>query len=87
MNVSLSLVRQLIKEELLQGVPQFVIRSASETLVEALRNHIKKQIFSTKKEGAAQRHAIAEANVVLEKLESDVNELVKQALWQYIQRT
>lgn len=78
---------RLIKEELLQGVPEFVIRSASEQLVETIRGHIKKQIFSTKKNGAEQRHAIQEANELLAELETEVNKLVKNALWRYIQRT
>lgn len=80
-------IRKAIREEYLRGVPEFVLRQATEKYVQEIRQHIFRFILANKSaiEGD-QRAAIAAANDVLEELEQKANDLLEDQLWNFVRR-
>lgn len=86
MKARLGDVRKVVREEYLRGVPEFVFREATHRYVAEIRTHVKKFIMQNRSEDfIAQREAIDAMNDVLEKLEDDANNLLEDALFQYVQ--
>jgi len=84
MKVRLREVRQIIREEALRGIPEFVLRQATQRYVEEIRAHLKRFILSNKSETAPdQRKSFAIANDVLEQLEEEANDLLEEKLFQF----
>jgi hypothetical protein len=87
MKTSLGNIRELIREEYLRGVPEFVLRQATQKYVEEIRTHVFKFILANKSQtGPDQRAAIAAANVVLEELEEKANDLLEDQLWSFLKQ-
>ena len=78
-------LKKLVREELLRGIPEFVLRQATERYVEEVRNHLKRFIMMNKSEDPrAQREAIASANDMLEKLEEKSFDILEDQLWMFL---
>lgn len=87
MKARLGDVRKVIREEYLRGVPEFVLRQATEKYVEEIRRHILKFILTNKSDtGIDQRAAVAAANDVLETFEEKANDLLEDQLWSFLRR-
>lgn len=87
MRARLGEVRQLITEEYLRGVPEFVLRQTTEKYVEEVRRHILKFILAQKSDtGIDQRAAMAAANEVLEELNEEAFDLLEDKLWSFLRR-
>lgn len=87
MKVRLGDVRQLIREEFLRGIPEFVLRQATERYVDEIRQHINKFITVNKSEnGIDQQNAMEAANSVLEDLQEESFNLLNDKLWTFIQQ-
>ncbi len=87
MKARLGDVRNVIQEEYLRGVPEFILRQATERYVEEIRRHILKFILTSKSDtGIDQRAAVAAANDVLEQFEEKANDLLEDQLWSFLRR-
>jgi len=87
MKVRLGDLRQVIREEYLRGVPEFVLRQATERYVEEIRKQIFRFILANKSQvGTDQRQAIAAANEVLKDLELKANDLLEDQLFQFVRQ-
>lgn len=87
MKIKLGDLRNVIREEYMRGVPEFVLQELTHTYVESVRKHIQKHIQMTQKSPAESREAIRIANETLKTLEDKANQLLEDSLWQYVQRT
>ncbi len=86
MKVTVRELRQIVREEYLHGVPEFMFREATHKYVEEIRQHIKKFILQSKSDDfIAQRESINTMNDVLEQLEEEANALLEDKLFQYLQ--
>lgn len=87
MKVRLGDVKKLIREEFLRGIPEFVLRQATERYVDEIRQHINKFITANKSEnGIDQQNAMEAANSVLEDLQEESFNLLNDKLWTFIQQ-
>lgn len=87
MKIRVGDLKKIVHEEYLRGVPEFVLQEASGKFVDEIRKHIKKHIMLVKRNPADVREAMDSANDVLNDLEQEVNELLEQKIWQFIQST
>lgn len=86
MKTTVGQLRQFLREEYLRGVPEFVLRGATEKYIDEIRNHVKKYILQVhSNDYMQQRESIAAANEVLEDLEEKSNELLEDALFSFMQ--
>lgn len=87
MKARLGDIRRAIREEYLRGVPEFVLRQATEKYVEEVRQHIMKFILTSKSDtGIDQRAAMAAANEVLEELNEEAFNLLEEKLWAFLRK-
>jgi alpha-ketoglutarate-dependent taurine dioxygenase len=87
MKIKLGEIRKAIHEEYMRGVPEFILQELTHTYIEGVRKHVQKHIQMTQKSPAEAREAIKIANETLKSLEDKANQLLEDALWQYVQRT
>jgi hypothetical protein len=77
-------LRQLITEEYLRGIPEFVLRNATKKYVDEIKQHISRYIMANKSNTSADRRAaLAAADSVLEDLEKKVNDLLENQLFAF----
>lgn len=85
MQVPLRELKKVIREEMLRGVPEFVLRQATERYVDEIRNHLKRFIMMNQSgDPRAQRNAISSANDMLDKLEEKSFDLLEDQLWTFL---
>lgn len=72
-------------EERLRGVPDYLLRRASEEFVENVRRSLKKFIIMNKsKSRQEQQAAVVAMEGALDELEKEAHELVKDKLWMFL---
>ena len=80
-------LRELIKEEYLRGVPEYILRQATTKYVDDIRKQLFKYIMSNKSlTGQSQREALSAANEVLEDLEEKANDLLEEQLFEFMRK-
>lgn len=80
-------LRELIKEEYLRGVPEYILRQATTKYVDDIRKQLFKYIISNKSlTGQSQREALSAANEVLEDLEEKANDLLEEQLFEFMRK-
>ena len=77
-------VRRIVREEYLRGVPEFVLRQATQKYVEEIGQHVKKHIEMTRVDPGEQREAFEAASVILKELEEEANDLLEDKLWSFV---
>lgn len=87
MKVRLSEIRKLVQEEYLRGVPEFLLRDITKRYMESLRALMSRHIESTTKDSSEARIAMDAANETLKSLEENVNQLLEDHLWEFVQKT
>jgi hypothetical protein len=87
MKIKVAELRQLINEEFMRGVPEYILHDATHKYIETIRLYLQRHIAMTQKDPVGQRETIELANQVLEKLEKTVNQNCEDSLWQFLQRT
>lgn len=80
-------LRQIISEEYLRGVPEFVIREETRKFVDGIRQQLRRHVFMTMGNPVMERENLAAANEVLTELEAEALKLVEQKLWKFMQMT
>lgn len=85
--VTVKELRQVIHEEYMRGLPEYVLRQATERYVDEIRKQIFRYVLANKSDtDVNQRNAMAATNEVLEDLEEKVNDLLEDSLFQFLQR-
>lgn len=88
MKIGLNKVRQIIKEELMAGVPEFQFRNVTSEFVEDIRRLLRQNILLDKsKDSATRQRAFVVANAVLKELEKEVSEMVEEKLRKFNENT
>lgn len=84
MRVTLGELRAVIREEMLRGVPEFVLRQATTRYVEEIRKNIFKHILLKKSFTEEQRReALIDAKITLEELEDELNDVLEDKLYSF----
>ena len=77
-------LRAVIREEMLRGVPEFVLRQATSRYVEEIRKNIFKHILLKKSFTEEQRReALIDAKITLEELEDELNDVLEDKLYSF----
>ena len=87
MKVRLGVLRRLIREEYLHGVPEWQLRQDTTDFVDQIRDRIKRYILLNKSEnGQDQREAISAMNDVCDDLEERVYDVLEDQLFNFTRR-
>lgn len=87
MIIKIQELRQLIKDEYLRGVPEYALRDLTKRYVDSIRELVGRHIEMTTKDPIQTREAIEATTEVMASLEEDVNQVLEEKLWQFMQRT
>jgi len=87
MKISKQELKQIIREEFMRGVPEFMVRQASIDCIEVLRQHIQKFIGLRAQNPTQAREMLQSANEVLKELEVEMNRLIEDKLWKFLNTT
>lgn len=85
MKLSVRQLKNLVKEDYMKGMPEFVLRQAADNCVNDVKKHIVKGISMRAKNATEQREMIAAANVVLEELRAELYAKLEDKLFQFLQ--
>jgi hypothetical protein len=80
-------LQKLIREEFMQGVPEFMLRQAADDCVESVRQHIKKFIQLRAQNPTHMREMLSTSNEILSELDDELYQLLETKLFSFIQRT
>lgn len=84
MEINVTEIKRVIREEMLRGVPEFVLRQATTRYVEEIRKNIFKHILLKRSFSEEQRReALSDANVTLEELEDELNDVLEDKLYSF----
>jgi hypothetical protein len=84
MKMRIDELRSVIHEEMLRGIPEFVLRNVTKKYVDEVRQHVKRYIMINKSNTPAdRREAIAAADSVLDDLEEKMNNLLEDQLYAF----
>lgn len=86
--ITIQHLKQIIQEEYLKGVPEFVLRQTTENYVKELKRQITKHILQDKSQTTIkQKEAIAAMTQSMDDFEKEVNDLLENNLWNFLQKT
>jgi hypothetical protein len=86
MKVSLKELRQLVREEILRGIPEFAVRDAARRYADTIRQHVKRHITMTVKSPVDLQEMLDASNQVIHELELEATELANNKLYQFMQK-
>lgn len=87
MKVKLGELRQLIREEYLQGVPEWQLRQDTSEFVDRVRDRISRFILINKSQNAMERkEAIAAMHTVCDELEEKVYNVLEDQLFNFTRK-
>lgn len=88
MKLSLKRVRELVREELLRGIPDFVLRQAASKFVGELRQHMLRYVnqIASDSTPASRADRIQAINQTLVELENEIHELLEEKLMNYLRQ-
>lgn len=87
MKVKLGELRRLIREEYLQGVPEWQLRHDTAEFVDQIRDRITRFILVNKSQDALERkEAIAAMNTVCDELEEKVYDVLEDQLFNFTRK-
>lgn len=79
--------RGIIREELLRGVPDFMLRRATDEYVQSLRRCVLPYVNRSVASQHERRESMARLNLALEELGNEVQALLQDRLFQYSRHT
>lgn len=80
-------VRKIVREEFARGIPEFMLQQASADCVATLRQHLKRFIATRADNPTHARELHALANSTLDDLDEEINLLIQDKLWAFLQQT
>lgn len=86
MKLPLKRIRELIREEVLRGVPDFVLRQAANRFVGEIRQHMLKYISQIASDSTPgdRTNRLQAMNRTLIELEHEIHELLEEKLMDYL---
>ena len=69
----------------MRGVPEFILQDASRKYIDEIKNNVKRHIQETMTNPADAREAFDKLDSVFNELEEDVNQLMENRVWQFLQ--
>lgn len=87
MKIKLNDLKDVIREEFMKGVPEFMLREATDECVGKIRMHMKRYIQQRAQNPRHSREMMDEANATLDELETEMYELVEKKIWKFAQQT
>jgi hypothetical protein len=80
-------LRQIIREEFMRGVPEFVFRQAAEECTSRLRQHVEKFVQMRAQNPKHMREMMEKVNVSLESLREEMYQLIEDKLFSIVQQS
>jgi hypothetical protein len=78
-------LREIIKEEYLKGIPDFVVLQAAEELAEKIKASLVKYTLLNKSTSQEEKQRVARSiDATVNDLESRVREVIKEHIWQFL---
>jgi septal ring factor EnvC (AmiA/AmiB activator) len=85
MKLSVKELRTIVREEYMRGVPEFMLQDASRKYVDEIKNNVKRHIQEVTSSPDEAREAFDKLDAVFKELETDVNQLMENRIWQFLQ--
>lgn len=80
-------VKQRIKEDIMRGVPDFVINDAASNCSDYVRRHLTLHINQIAQDPTHRRRLQAAALVTLKEIESEVSDIIKEKLQNFLAKS
>lgn len=86
-NPAINELRQLITDEYMRGVPEFMLQQATDQCVESLRQHMKRFVATRAENPTHARELYVLVDETLQDLTEKMNVLIQDKLWAFMQQT
>lgn len=87
MKLSEKLLKQLIAEEYMRGVPEFMVREVVEDCASKIEGHLKRYIQMRSQSSSEARELHENANEMLENLKNEMFDLVERNIWSFMHKS
>ena len=87
MKLTKDMLKQLIKEEYMRGVPEFMVREVVEDCIAKLDGHIKRYIQLRSGSAIQANDLHSDANQMLEDLKKEIFDLIESQLYTFMQKS
>lgn len=78
-------IKALLKEDLVRGIPDFVLSQVASDTTENMKRHLRRFINQSSSDPTKQRQMLSAANEMLEELEKEIKELLEEKLMSFNQ--
>ena len=85
--ITINELRQLITDEFMRGVPEFMLEQATDQCIESLRQHMKRFVATRADNPTHARELYALVDETLQDLTEKMNVLIQDKLWTFMQQT
>jgi hypothetical protein len=82
-----SIVEGVVNEDLLRGIPEFIVHEISRKAVAELQQHLKRHVFMISGSEQHTREALQACQEPLKKLGDAITELIEDRVWGMVQLT
>lgn len=80
-------LRQIIREEFMRGVPEFVLRQAADECTDRVRQHVEKFVQMRAQNPKHMREMLGKTNAALDEMREEMYQLIEDKLFSIIQQT
>lgn len=80
-------IRQIIREEFMRGVPEFMLQQATDDCINNLRQHMKRFVATRADNPTHARELYTLVDETLQDLTEEMNVLIQDKLWAFMQQT
>jgi len=79
-------LRQIIAEEFMRGMPEFLLHQVSDECIEKIRQYLQNFILLKSQNSRHATDMRDAANEVLKELHTEMHQLIMNKLWQFVQQ-
>lgn len=87
MKLSKKQLRNLIREEFLRTVPEFMLQGETQKMVSSLSNLVRRHILASASNPSDRDEALSVMDKVMHELEVEINDLIEQKVWKILELT
>jgi hypothetical protein len=87
MKLTPEVLKQIIKEEYMRGVPEFMVREVVEDCTSKLDSHIKRYIQMNAQDSKRTSELHSQANDMLEELKTELFNLISSHIYSFMQNS
>ena len=73
-----------IREDIMRGIPDFVVNNVAEMCAETLKRHLVNHINQVSQDATQRRLSSLKVAVLLKEVEEEISELIKEKLVQFV---